>query len=77
MAKSLLPSPDDDDILIRNIKILFSRILVETLPFFKVAFLDIIVKHISHNRYTEMSSKSVVVSNNIHVDVALICTCIA
>ena len=62
VAKSLLPSPDDDKILIENIKILFSRILAETLPFFEVSFADIIVKHIHHKYHDEMSSKSLVVS---------------
>ncbi|XP_019861291.1 PREDICTED: uncharacterized protein LOC109589693 [Amphimedon queenslandica] len=61
VAQSLLPSPDDDEILKTNIKILFSRILVEILPFFELCFSDIIPNHIEHKHYKEMSSKSVVV----------------
>lgn len=52
IAKSLLPTCSDDNILVQNIKILFSRILCQTLPFFERAFSDIIVHHIKHRRYS-------------------------
>ena len=61
-AKTLLPNEDDDSALIANIKVLFSRILVQTLPFFNMAFSDLIVDHINHRRHKEMSSKSCIVS---------------
>ena len=61
-AKSLLPTESDDDVIVKNIKVLFARILFDTLQFFKIAFEDLIVEHITHCRYQEMSSKSVVVS---------------
>ena len=64
-AKSLLPSKDDDFALIANIKVLFSHILVQTLTFFNVAFSDLIVDHINHRRYKEMSSKSYIVSTSL------------
>ena len=63
VAKSLLPSSNDDALLVQNIKILFSRVLVETLPSFNVSFSDLVTRHIQHRRYAEMSSKSLVVSN--------------
>ena len=61
-ARSLLPTESDDDAIIKNIKILFARILFDTLKFFQMTFEDLIVEHIKHRRYQEMSSKSVVVS---------------
>ena len=61
-AKSLLPSRADDDALIANIKVLYSRVLVNILPFFDVAFSDLIVNHIQHRHSSEMSSKSCIVS---------------
>uniref|UniRef100_A0A1X7THQ5 DUF6589 domain-containing protein n=1 Tax=Amphimedon queenslandica TaxID=400682 RepID=A0A1X7THQ5_AMPQE len=61
IAKSLLPSVNDDDCLIANLKILFSRILLQTLPAFEVNFSDLVCRHIVHRRYKEMSSKSTVV----------------
>ena len=67
VASSLLPQSVDDDILYENIKILLSRILVDTLFFFEVAFSDLTVKHIHHKRYLEMSSKSIIVSYTMHV----------
>lgn len=33
VAKSLLPTPSDDYTLVQNVKILFSRVLTQTLPF--------------------------------------------
>ena len=69
IAKSLLPTPADDEALIGHIKILFARVLVETLTWFDTCFSDIVVKHIYHRRYSEMSSKSIVVSYTVHVHV--------
>ena len=62
VAKSLLLTVGNDDALVSNIKILMSRVLVETLPFFNNAFSDLIVKTIYHKYYSEMSSKSNIVS---------------
>lgn len=61
VAESLLPSSTDDAALVKNIKILFSRVLSETLKLFDVSFSDLIEVHIGHRRYREMSSKSHVV----------------
>ena len=68
MARSLLPSKSDDRSLIKNINVLFSRILNESLSFFNTAFGDLIINHIHHRHYSEISFKSVVVSyyNNYH-----------
>ena len=64
VAKSLLSTLNAMTLLIllNNLKILFSSILVKTLSFFKVAFLDLVVTTIHHKRHFEMSQKSVVVS---------------
>lgn len=43
IAKSILPSKSDNESLVQNIQILFSRILNETLPFFKESFQDLVV----------------------------------
>ena len=63
ISKMLLPTPSDDGAMINNIKIIFSRILCETLPFFNQVFSDLITKHIHHRRYSEMSAKSIIVSD--------------
>lgn len=62
-AKFLLPSQQDDATLRRNISILVSRVLAEHMPFFKYTFEDVVDWHIQHQYYSEMSSKSVVVSS--------------
>lgn len=68
-AKALLvmPSPDDDLQLKKNIAILISRVLVNHMEFFKFSFSDITCWHIKHQYYGEMSTKSHVVSANFHV----------
>ncbi len=75
-AKTLLPNASDDAALVNNIKILFSRILADTLPFFSTMFSDLILKHIRHRRYTEMSSKSCIVSIIILIILKYIENCI-
>lgn len=62
VAKSLLPTVADDNAIVGNIKILISRILVETLPFFSTLFSDLIVTSIQHNYHSNMSAKSIIVS---------------
>ena len=51
VAQSLLPSSADDATLVKNIKIIFSRVLNETLNFFHVTFSDVIEWHITHRCY--------------------------
>ena len=65
VAKSLLPTPIDDDVIVSNLKILFSRVLFETLPFFNTSFSGLVVNTITHRRSEEMSKKSLVVSTDI------------
>ena len=48
VAKSLLPTSSDDDNFIKNIKILFSRVLIETLPWFNNSFSDLVIRNIQH-----------------------------
>ena len=62
LALSLLPSPEDDMAIWRNICVLISRILYNNLGFFKVHFDGIVEWHIEHLFYQEMSKKSDVVS---------------
>ncbi len=72
VAQSLLPSTENDKAIFCNLKILFSRILVETLPFFKTAFSDLVVHRIIHRRSEEMSTKSIVVSERLYVIILVV-----
>ncbi len=62
MANSLLPSKGDDAVMRSNMATLVSRVLVENFEYFKFAFEDVVQRHIKHQFYEEMSSKSVLVS---------------
>ena len=61
-AKSLLPSRDDDNILRESIATIISRVLTDNMPFFRMTFDDVILWHMKHKYYSQMSKKSVVVS---------------
>ena len=63
LALSLLPSPEDDMAMRNHISILISRVLVNHLDFFKVAFDGAVEWHIKHDFYEQMSRKSDVVSS--------------
>lgn len=62
MALEMLPSSVDNAALSKNIAILVSRVLVESLPFFKSTFSDVVMWHIEHKHSDEMCRKSEVVS---------------
>ena len=62
MAKSLLPSAEDDRTLEQHFVTHISRILCSHMPFFKFSFDDTVEWHIKHKYYEQMSSRSVVVS---------------
>ncbi len=62
VANSLLPSEGDDAVMRSNMAMLVSRVLVENFEYFKFAFEDVVQRHIKHQFYEEMSSKSVLVS---------------
>ena len=62
MALSLLPTEENDSNILSNFATLISRVLVTHIPFFQFAFSDVVVWHIHHKHYKEMSSKSKVVS---------------
>ena len=64
MAVSILPSTSDDQVLCSNLAILISRVLVDHMKFFQLMFEDVVERHIKHQFYKEMSSKSIVVSFN-------------
>lgn len=64
-AKLLLPSKRDDTALRNEIAILVSRVLTDHMPYFKHTFDGIVDWHIKHKYYSEMSTKSDVVS--LHV----------
>ncbi|KAL5489195.1 hypothetical protein EMCRGX_G018261 [Ephydatia muelleri] len=60
VAKSLLPTPEDDMAFRTNICILMSRILYQNMEYFKHSFDVVIDWHIKHEFYDEMSTKSTV-----------------
>ena len=62
LALLLLPSPEDDIVIRRNICVLISWILYNNLGFFKVVFDGVVEWHVEHSFYQEMSKKSDVVS---------------
>ena len=62
LASLMLPSLEDDKILFENFKVLFSRILLENVEYFKDTFDGTVTWHIKHCYYEEMSMKSDVVS---------------
>ena len=63
MAESLLPTASDDQSL-RDLFIMHvSRVLATHIPFFKLAFEDVVERHRKHDYYKQMSSESVVVSS--------------
>lgn len=62
IARSLLPSTEDDRTLRLNFVTHISRILCSHMPFFKLSFDGMVEWHIKHKYYKQMSSKSVVVS---------------
>lgn len=66
-AMLVMPSPNDDLQLKKNIAILVSRVLVNHMEFFKFCFSDVTCWHIKHQHYEEMSTKSVVVSTAVCV----------
>lgn len=66
MAHSLLPSPENDASIIQNIAILIGRVLVTHMKYFSFTFSESVPWHICHKYYAQMSSKSQVVSFNLH-----------
>ena len=62
-ALLMLPSLEDEEALRQNFKILISRILCDNVPFFKASFDGVVVWHIRHEYYEEMSKKSETVSS--------------
>ena len=66
LALSLLPAPEDDEVIRDNIMVLISRILFESMDFFRLSFDGVVEWHIKHEFYKEMSAKSIVVSNCIY-----------
>lgn len=72
VAKSLLPTLDDDKALKRNLSTLVSRALCTHLDFFKLSFDGQVKWHIQHRFYEEMSSKSVVVSMKLSSNVRVL-----
>ena len=59
---TLLPSLSDDQILLSNFSTIVSRVLVTELSYFSDTFTDVIIKHIKHDYYDNMSLKSETVS---------------
>ena len=64
-ALSMFPSTEDDNALKQLFVTHVSRILATHMPFFKLLFEDIVEWHIQHKYYSEMSTKSEVVSGTL------------
>ena len=62
LLSMILPSAEDDVALQKNLCIILSRILFNSLDFFKQTFDGVIDYHIKHPFYEEMSSESEIVS---------------
>jgi len=58
IALSLLPSPEDDCVLKRNITMLIGRVLFNNLPWFKAVFDGCVDWHLVHEYSKEMSTQS-------------------
>ena len=58
----LLPTGEDDKVMLSNFGILITRMLVKHIPFFSAVFSDVVVEHIPHMYSKEMSTKSEIVS---------------
>ena len=61
LCQSMLPSRDDDIAIKQNITRLVARVLCEYIPFFKHTYDGVVERHIKHQYYKQMSSKSEVV----------------
>ena len=61
IASSVLPSPEDDRAIRKNIATIIARVLTQQLDFFKFTFLNVVERHIEHKFSKEMSKKSTVV----------------
>ena len=72
IAKAILPSDEDDSIINSNFSTLISRVLVQYLPFFNLGFQDVVIWHIQHQYYNEMSQLSEVVCNGFIIIATLI-----
>lgn len=74
LAKSLLPSKQDDEVIRQNFSILISRVLIEHMSSLGKSFKDIVASHIPHIYDKEMSQKSEVVRRYISsVQVDIVC----
>ena len=65
--KTILPTIQDEEVLHANFAILIARTLTSFMPFFK-KFGSGLERHLVHERYEEMSSKSEVVSMQIAIE---------
>ena len=61
LCQSMLPSVEDDVAITHNIACLVARVLCEYVPFFKHTYDGVVERHIKHEYYEQMSSKSEVV----------------
>ena len=62
IEQNQLPSRDDDDILRESIATIISRVLTDNMPFFRMTFDDVILWHMKHKYYSQMSKKYIVMS---------------
>ena len=61
-VEELLPTVEDEHMMLANFEVLIGRTLVQHMPFFYRGFSDVVVQHIPHRFSEEMSQKSDVVS---------------
>ena len=57
-VNNVLPSDSDHQSLMHNFALLVSRHLVDHIRYFKENYSDIVIRHIKHDYYDEMSQKS-------------------
>ena len=58
IAATLLPSTEDDRIMRKNLTMLVTRVLSKYFSYFEKSFSDVVVWHLKHQRYEEMSKKN-------------------
>ena len=61
-VEELLPTVEDEHMMLANFEVLIGRTLVKHMPFFYRGFSDVVVQHIPHRFSEEMAQKSDVVS---------------
>ena len=72
VIKTILPSPEDNQIMAKYFSVLIGRVLVTHMSYFKMTFGDVVEWHIPHQFTKEMSKPSIVVSNNFNCTMSIL-----